>query len=195
MLGSRATSLVGGFGGHAGRALAAGDRLAMPAAALRRRAVPNPGRAPELAPSGGAVEPAAVRVLPGPAVAGPQDALFRAFLEAGWLVRPDSDRRGIRLEGPELDPGGPADRPSSGMLPGAIQLPPSRQPIVLMPDGGTTGGYPVVAVVCAADLGRLGQLAPGSIVRFEPIGLEEAREAERARRIALAEAQRRSALS
>lgn len=62
----------------------------------------------------------------------------------------------------------PGDRPSFGVVPGAIQLTPSGQPIVLMPDGGVTGGYPVLAVVISADLPALGQLVPGAPLRLSP---------------------------
>jgi len=111
------------------------------------------------------------------------------FLAGGWTVRHDSDRRGLRLEGPALSSLGPlADRPSQAVLPGAVQLNPSGQPIVLMPDAGPTGGYPVIAVVCSADLWLLGQLRPGSQVAFELIDAWTARRAIEDRRRLLASA-------
>ena len=67
--------------------------------------------------------------------------------------------------------------PGRGVVPGAIQLTPSGQPLVLMPDAGTTGGYPVIAVVVEADLAALGQLVPGADLAFTQIGLEAARRA------------------
>jgi allophanate hydrolase subunit 2 len=82
----------------------------------------------------------------------------------------NSDRRGLRLDADdETAPAVlamPGDRPSFGVVPGAIQLTPSGQPIVLMPDGGVTGGYAVIAVVASADQPRLGQLVPGAPLRF-----------------------------
>jgi len=67
------------------------------------------------------------------------------------------------------------------MVPGAIQLAPSGQPLVLMPDAGTTGGYPVIAIVARADLGILGQFSAGSPVRFQLIDPEAALAAARTR--------------
>jgi antagonist of KipI len=77
---------------------------------------------------------------------------------------------GVRLQGPSLpvDPGA-ADRASFGVLPGAIQVPPDGQPIVLLVDAQPTGGYPVPAVVARVDLHLLAQLRPGDTVRFAPV--------------------------
>ena len=164
VLGSRSTSLVGGFGGFRGAALQVGHRL--------------DALAPESRPAGdggsGAPEPwtawwrAPIRVLPGPAArddGGP--GRLAALLATSWTVSFASDRRGLRLDTEDAAalagvtvPA--ADRPSFGVVPGAIQLTPSGQPIVLMPDGGVTGGYPVIAVVATADLPALGQLVPGA---------------------------------
>jgi len=123
--------------------------------------------------------PAVLRVLPGPdADAGPGHGLpgegTRAPLTGRWRVDPDSNRVGIRLvpdDVGERDPH-PSRRaggrlPSRGMVRGAVQLPPGGEAIVLGPDHATVGGYPVGAVVIAADLHRLAHLAPGALVRFE----------------------------
>ena len=163
VLGSRSTSLVGAFGGFEGRALRAGDVLA----AFDADEVPPSAAvvSPPPASSGGAV-----RVLPGPAASEPGGAArLEAFLATRWTVSLSSDRRGLRLEADEpLDvPADAGDRPSHGVGPGTIQLPPSGRPLVLMPDAGVTGGYPVLAIVVTADLARLGQLAPAAPVRFE----------------------------
>jgi biotin-dependent carboxylase-like uncharacterized protein len=83
----------------------------------------------------------------------------------GWVVLPASDRTGIRLTGPALACRA-AELPSEGLVPGSIQVPPDGLPILLGPDAGVTGGYPVVAVVVSDDRDLIGQLAPGTTVRF-----------------------------
>lgn len=84
---------------------------------------------------------------------------------------------GVRLQGPQIMPPGGGRLISEGMMWGAIEITESGQPIVLMPDHPTTGGYPVVACVIAADLPRLGQLRPNERVKFERVSLEHARAA------------------
>jgi len=165
VLGSRSTSLVGGFGGLDGRPLRAGDVLA--ARETEREPVSTDGTAP---PPRWWDRP--IGVLPGPeSSSGDGAARLAAFVGASWTVANASDRRGLRLDAddPALAAAlaTPGDRPSFGVVPGAIQLTPSGQPIVLMPDGGVTGGYPVIAIVASADLPALGQLVPGASVRFE----------------------------
>ena len=109
-----------------------------------------------------------------PLLPGPRDELLgRAAMEAllgtDWTVRSDSDRIGVRLDGPALPvPEGVGSLPSEAMVPGAIQVPPSGLPVVFGPDHPTTGGYPVVAVVTRTGLDRLAQAAPGTAVRFTP---------------------------
>jgi allophanate hydrolase subunit 2 len=98
----------------------------------------------------------------------------RAFLESAYEARPESDRVGCRLRGHRLSHHGAAEIVSDGMIPGCIQVPPDGQPIVMGPDGPTTGGYPKIAVVIGADLRRLGQLAPGDTVRFRAVLPSEA---------------------
>jgi antagonist of KipI len=189
VLGSRSTSLVGAFGGFEGRALQAGDVVdviegldidgrstaAPPAIRGRARGWPETIRLP------GPGDP--IRVLPGPAASGPDGAArLTAFLATAWSVTGEYDRRGLRLDAQKgVRPHPLPERPSQGMVPGAIQLAPSGQPLVLMPDAGTTGGYPVIAIVVRADLGILGQLSAGSPARFQPIDLEAARAAARTR--------------
>ena len=85
-----------------------------------------------------------------------------------------SDRRGLRLTGPAITHAR-AELPSQGVLPGAVQVPPDGQPILLGWDGPVTGGYPVICGVIAADLPRLAQLKPGDAVRFETIEAAAAR--------------------
>jgi biotin-dependent carboxylase-like uncharacterized protein len=187
ILGSRSTSLVGAFGGFDGRVLQAGDVLdvidgldidggsAAATAATRdlARAWPETIRLP--APG----DP--IRVLPGPVASDPDGvARLTAFLATTWFATGEYDRRGLRLDAEgDVQPDPLPERPSQGMVPGAIQLAPSGQPLVLMPDAGTTGGYPVIAIVVRADLGILGQLSAGSPARFELIDPEAALKAAR----------------
>jgi KipI family sensor histidine kinase inhibitor len=166
VLGSAATDLLGGFGGLAGRPLAAGDRLAARAAAAR------PGV--ETAPVGIAGR-ATVRVVLGPQTGALAPASLRAFLATPWRVGATSDRAGLRLEaGEPLRHRGRAEILSDGMVPGAIQVPPDGKPIVMMADGPTTGGYPKVATVVSGDLPLLAQLVPGAgEVSFEVVPRED----------------------
>jgi allophanate hydrolase subunit 2 len=125
-------------------------------------------------------------VLPGPASSA-GDPTFTALVDRAWYVAPESDRRGLRLEPAAGGSGhaglaGAGELPSHGVLPGAIQLTPAGQPLVLLEDAGTTGGYPVVAVVIHADVPLLGQLGPGAEVRFRASSPAAARDAEQARR-------------
>ena len=104
-------------------------------------------------------------------VLGPRDEWFTpaaraALTEAVWQVRPDSNRIGIRLDGPRLDRADLRELPSEPTLPGALQVPPDGRPILFGPDAPVTGGYPVIAVVADADLDLAGQLRPGGSVRF-----------------------------
>ena len=113
------------------------------------------------------------------AVPGPQDDHFTtAALErlaaATWTVTPASDRTGLRLDGPELEHRGAAEIVSDGCVPGSVQVPGSRRPIVLLVDGGTTGGYPKIATVASADTGALGRLRPGATLRFELVDVAAA---------------------
>jgi len=164
VLGSRATDLAGGFGGHQGRSLRVGDHLSV-APAISDRA-PSPfverARAENEAKS--------IRIL-----SGPDRALLVGDLEelaaVEWRVSPNSDRRGVRLTGGRIELAPHSPLRSQATLPGAIQIPPSGEPIVLGVDAPVTGGYPWVAQVIEADLGRLAHLAPGAAVRFELVDL------------------------
>jgi len=163
VLGSASTCLAGRFGGLEGRALRTGDRLAV-------RGVPDgpvagarwSGATPMGTPD------APIRLLPGPHTAIFGSTVRDRLVTGRWTVGAESDRMGLRLEGQPI-PSVDADKGTIVSIPvtwGAIQLPPGGHPIVLLADHQTVGGYPVVAVVCTADLGRLGQLAPGASVRF-----------------------------
>jgi biotin-dependent carboxylase-like uncharacterized protein len=160
VLGSAATDLRSGFGGFEGRALRAGDRLQVGVAGA---AIPTRWMGQE--PSG------RVRIVAGPHA----DRLEpTALTEPTWRVSPQSDRTGVRLEGPTL-PAHEGEIASIGLPAGAIQLPPGGQPIIALVDRPVTGGYPVPAVVIGADLGRVGRLRPGDELRFALVSIAEAR--------------------
>jgi KipI family sensor histidine kinase inhibitor len=165
VLGSRATDLQSGFGGVAGRALRAGDRLGVAAAALETPRVSGPARH---------ASSVTLRVVVGPQADHFDAATLARFLSEPFRVAATSDRVGCRLECEPLAHAGPAEILSDGMVPGSIQVPPDGRPIVMLHDGPTTGGYPMIATVITSDLPRLAQLVPGEgEVRFEEVRLED----------------------
>ncbi|MBS0193408.1 MAG: biotin-dependent carboxyltransferase family protein [Proteobacteria bacterium] len=185
ILGSRSTDLRGGFGGFHGRALRAGDRLPLGASHTRRRALDAPIIAPwwiDHEPDLDFAESIAVRVLQGSDATAPSDAL----LTQEFIVDAASNRQGLRLHGASpLRAANARERVSEPVVPGTVQLPPDGQPIVLLADAQTVGGYPRIGHVIAADLPRLAQRRPGQGLRFIPVD---------ARQAALANAQQRARL-
>ena len=178
MLGSRATHLGSRTGGYKGRALKAGDVLSVGDPADVR------GSMPGLLPLPGRV--AAVRVLAGPHVDRFGARALDRLAEVEFRVSSQSNRLGYRLEGAHInEETGGEGLISIPMPAGALQIPPSGEPILLMADHGTTGGYPVIAVAISADLPIAGQLAPGDALRFIPCTREAALDALRARESAL----------
>lgn len=190
-MGSRSTDLKGGFGGHQGRALRRGDRLAAlrpglgavplarlgvlaPAWALPSPSSPSPSSSPGSA-DGRALP---IRMLPGLEYDQFETEAQQALWQADWTITPNSNRMGFRLEGPALArrPGAP-ELLSHGVVPGVMQVPPGGQPIVLMADAQTTGGYPKIGVVIEADLWRLAQAPLGAAVRFHRVDLAQAQTA------------------
>ena len=108
-----------------------------------------------------------------PVVLGPREDWFtptavRLLTAGAWQVRADSNRVGVRLDGPRLARRRTGELPSEPTLPGAIQVPPDGRPIVLGPDSPVTGGYPVVAVLRRRYLDDVAQLRPGDFVQFRP---------------------------
>jgi antagonist of KipI len=167
VLGSRATHVVSRMGGIEGRRLQEGDALMLGPPAARP---PRPIRIPPFdVPSGGAP----VRVLMGPHEEIFDRSAVERFVQATYVVSNESDRMGYRLNGPTIPwQGGEL---ISDVLPnGGLQIPGSGQPILLMADRATTGGYPIIATVIAADLPIAGQLAPGDWIRFVPCTPSEA---------------------
>lgn len=190
VLGSRATFLRGGFGGVEGRALRAGDRIAPadPAGARAAAAGPDlwipPGRRPGAAALGpGGSKP--VRVILGPQQDHFPDEELERFLSENWTVSRESDRMGLRLEGPRLshrsEEGKGFNIVSDGISEGAIQVPGTGQPILLLADRGTAGGYPKIAVAASVDLPILGRASPGDRLRFAAVSVEDAQAALRRR--------------
>jgi 5-oxoprolinase (ATP-hydrolysing) subunit C len=111
-------------------------------------------------------------------VLGPQDDEFGQsvglFLESHWKISPTSDRMGYRLEGPEIRHLHGHNIVSDGTVNGSIQVPGNGQPIVLMPDRGTSGGYPKIATLISADFGRFAQIPSGTAFRFKAVDIAEA---------------------
>ena len=124
--------------------------------------------------------------MPGPDLRHLDVDVLDAVTSGTWRIGRASDRMGLRLEGTPL----PAGREivSHALLPGAIQLPPGGQPVVLLVDGPTIGGYPVVGVVPRGEMPRLGQLRPGDAIRFCAQEPDHARAAWRAQQATFARA-------
>jgi allophanate hydrolase subunit 2 len=114
-------------------------------------------------------DPLELEAVPGPRddwfVESAVDLLFDAIYEVGQ----DSDRVGLRLIGPPLEHRTDRELPSEGLTRGAVQVPRSGQPTLLLADHPTTGGYPVIAVVRVRDLDAAGQASPGLHLRFRPV--------------------------
>lgn len=169
-LGSRATHVISAMGGFDGRPLRAGDRVPLGAQVAEHRTRHAPEDSIVPLPE----HEATLRVL-----AGPQEELFAAgavetLCSAPYVIAQNSDRMGFRLAGPSLTHVGSADIISDATPLGALQVPASGQPILLMADRQTTGGYPKLATVITADMAVAGQLAPGDRIRFERCTLADA---------------------
>jgi biotin-dependent carboxylase-like uncharacterized protein len=160
VLGGRGTLLVARLGGFEGRALRAGDRL--PVGSLSA-----PPSATTGLPPGWLDEP--VRVVLGPDVARFEPSALAELVSGAFTVLPESDRVGTRLSGPRLARSDGDDARSMPMVDGAIEVPASGAPIVLGPDHPTTGGYPVIAVIVRADVGRFAARPIGAPVRFRAV--------------------------
>ncbi len=175
-------AVAGGFidprrAGEGTRRLLAGDILSIGArdtvTVRSRQTEPEPEPEPEHS------EEVSLRVVLGPEAARFAPAERDRFFATPWRVTPESDRRGLRLDGEPLRHSEAPEMLPSGTVPGTIQVPGSGLPIVLGPDGPVTGGYPRLATVVGADLWRLGQARPGATLRFRAVDFREAASAGR----------------
>ena len=163
VLGSRATHVASRMGGVEGRPLRQGDRL--PIGQEKRSPVRAGERRDRIIPL--PQNGARVRVIPGPHDRiGTGDAVPQ-LVRGRYLVSARSDRMGYRLQGPPLELTAGSTLISSALPMGGVQVPPQGEPILLMADHQTTGGYPRVATVISADLPIVGQLGPSAWIEFE----------------------------
>ncbi len=168
--GSLAVNARAGLGSPYPRALQPGDELQVATAShTNERAMVFPARAEE-----------PIRVVLGPQNDEFDDDIVQLFLRAEWKISGTSDRMGYRLEGPAtIRHKYGHNVVSDGTVNGSIQVPGSGQPIVLMPDRGTSGGYPKIATVISADIGRFAQIPAGRNLRFKAVSIHEAQAAAR----------------
>ena len=161
VLGSRATHVPSGLGGMDGRALKAGDRIPLGHAGDISRGMRTTWPRP---PSGGA----RLRVLPGPQAEHFAPSALETLQRTRYTISPQSNRMGYRLAGgASVRSATSGEMISDAAFIGGVQIPPSGNPILLMADRQTSGGYPQLAVVITADLPLAGQLGPGDWVEFE----------------------------
>lgn len=162
VLGSLSTDTRGRFGGWQGRALLAKDRL--PLCQMR------PSDRDDLRLDDfDRTLPQRFRVILGPQHNYFSDSAIATFFDSEYTVSAHSDRIGIRLDGPPINQDKDVGFTSDGTAPGSIQVTGSGQPIVLMPDRQTTGGYPKIATIVSADLPALGRVPIGAKIAFEPV--------------------------
>ena len=167
VMGSRSTDLKCAIGGLEGRALRAGDVLTVPDES-RTSVMDRKRHAPVYSQS------VTVRVVPGPQADAFAEEGWNTFWHGVFRLSTQSDRMGLRMEGPAIATKHGADIVSDGIALGAIQVTSAGQPIILMADRQTTGGYAKIGTVCTVDLPKLAQLKPGAEVRFEMITVEQA---------------------
>lgn len=169
VMNSRATNLKGGFGGFKGRKLQAGDMIPLGESTLNiseRKIMKN-------------VIPDYPKSIEVGVLLGQQEDQFKAegvetFFASEYVVSQENDRMGIRLTGGEIAHKEGADIISDGITFGAIQIPGNGNPIIMMADRQTTGGYTKIGNVITADLSKLAQVTAGTKVRFKRVELEEA---------------------
>jgi antagonist of KipI len=164
-LGSASTHILSGLGGFKGRALRDGDVLQIgPSAERFRKRRIAPHILELLSPRKD------LRVTPGPQADWFSEASQRSFYSGVYRVGEQSDRMGLRLEGAAISQNRRRAMITEGVSLGAIQVPPSGSPIILFVEQRTTGGYPKIANLIAADLHCLGQLRPRDEIRLELMG-------------------------
>ena len=165
---SMSTYVRAGIGGYKGRPLLAGDVVR-----LKTNSAADHGEL-KLNDAWFLDENGPLRVI-----LGPQDDYFSSnsietFFDSKYSVTTEADRMGIRLDGPKLQHSKGYNIVSDGIVTGAIQVPGTGQPIMLLADHQTTGGYPKLGTIISADISRLGLLCPGAEITFQQITVEEA---------------------
>ena len=174
VLGSASTYVRAGLGGLGGRALRPGDLVPL---ALARASPRVELRLPEPPPAG---KDQPIRIVLGPQQDYFSDDAVAALLGGEFRVSTSADRMGLRLDGPRVRHRSGWDIVSDAIATGAIQVPGSGQPILLLADHQTTGGYPKIATLVSADLPLAGRRRPGDPVRFAAVDVAEAEQIARA---------------
>jgi len=172
VMGSRSTYMRAKVGGVEGRALKAGDEITLGTISkkIQKREIPI-----DFIPKYQSNQ--TVQIIPGPEVKSFELEGIRSFLTTEYVVSDQSDRMGYRLTGSSIKHhSGSADIISAGISIGTIQVPGNGQPIILMADRQTTGGYARLANVISTDLTLAAQLKPGDKIRFREVSLEKAQE-------------------
>lgn len=173
VMGSASTFVAGRFGGFQGRRLRGGDVLQVGSHGPMRVRKLRPGALDGLR------APQPLRVTKGPQQDWFEAEAFEGLSSSAYVVSEHSDRSGLRLNGEAVPPREQSELLTEGVSLGAIQMPPDGQPIILFVDQQTTGGYPKIANVIAADMHRVGQLRPRDEVRFAVVSIAEAIERRR----------------
>ena len=169
LLGGYGTHIMAGFGGVAGRALTKGDIIPItPLHPVPRRRLPQGAQRYV----GSHVQ---LRIMPGVEQDMFDEPHRKQLCATRYLVAAEVDRMGLRLKGPSLDTRRLSSMRSSGLMPGAVQVPPSGLPIIMSVDAQTLGGYPRIAQVISADLPALGQLFTGDRVSFQWVTRNQAK--------------------
>ena len=169
-LGSASTHILSGLGGFEGRALKKGDMLQIgsPTKAFRKKTI-----APQVSEQ--LSRRNVLRVTPGPQADWFSQQTLRVFCAGTYRVGEQSNRMGLRLEGPAISQRKAKQMITEGVSLGAIQVPPGGSPIILFVEQQTTGGYPKIANIISADIHHVGQLRPRDEIRFEEVTFETAR--------------------
>ncbi len=182
VMGSKSTYLAAGIGGFEGRTLQKGDRIptgpsSAASSSIAEHLQETSSRAAWSVPSFPFIplrKNPAIRFLPGAEYEAFDEGSRQAFITESYMVTPQSNRMGARLEGPPLQLKKKLELLSSGVTYGTIQIPPNGQPIILMADRQTTGGYPKIGHIITADLGILAQCKPGDRIQFREVTLDQA---------------------
>ena len=169
--GSLSTYVRGSIGGFSGKALEQGDEIPLNIRNVEDRSELRVSNLSALEENG------PLRIIFGPQKDFFKEESIRDFLASPYLITRDADRMGMRLDGPVLKHERGYNIVSDGIVTGAIQVPGTGQPIILLADHQTTGGYPKMATVISADISRMGRLRPGDTVKFIEVTADEAEKA------------------